>query len=95
MKNLINRFSFYFFLFIFHAATAQTFNIIEYGAVGDGKTINTLAVQKAIDACYLNGGGKVVIPTGIFITGTINLKSHVNMYLEAGAILRGSPNLKD
>jgi len=44
---------------------------------------------------YLNGGGKVVIPTGIFITGTFNLKSHVNMYLETGAILRGSPNLID
>jgi polygalacturonase len=41
------------------------------------------------------GEGRWSYPTGIFITGTINLKSHVNMYLEAGAILRGSPNLKD
>jgi polygalacturonase len=96
MMNIkIRRFCFFILLFVFHAATAQTFNILEYGAVGDGKTLNTLAVQKAIDACYLNGGGKVVIPTGIFITGTFNLKSHVNMYLETGAILRGSPNLID
>ena len=74
---------------------AQSFNILTYGAVNDGKTISTLAVQKAIDTCTLNGGGKVIIPSGVFVIGTVYLKSNVHLYLETGAILRGSPELKD
>ncbi len=74
---------------------AQSFDITKYGAIGDGKTVNTMAVQKAVDTCYRYGGGKVIVPTGIFIIGTVYLKSNVHLYLEAGAVLRGSPNLKD
>lgn len=74
---------------------AQSFNILTYGARNDGKSISTLAVQKAIDTCNLNGGGKVIIPTGVFVIGTVYLKSNVNLYLETGAILRGSPDIKD
>ncbi len=74
---------------------AQTYNIENYGAVGDGTTLNTEAVQKTIDACYVHGGGNVIIPKGIFIIGTVYLKSNIHLYLEAGAILRGSANLGD
>jgi len=74
---------------------AQTFNITNYGAVGDGTTLNTQSVQKAIDACFKAGGGKVIIPTGVYIIGTIYLKSNINLYLEPGAILRGSSNIED
>ncbi len=74
---------------------AQTFDITKYGAVGDGKTLNSEAVQKAVDACNANGGGMVMIPTGVFIIGTVYLKSNVHLYLESGAILRGSTNLAD
>lgn len=74
---------------------AQTFNITSYGALGDGKTLNTLAVQKAIDACSQAGGGKVVVPTGTFIIGTVYLKSNIDLNLESGAILRGSANIND
>jgi len=84
------------FLFIgLNKVNSQSFDILNYGAVGDGKTLSTGAVQKAIDACYQNGGGRVIVPTGVFIIGTVNLKSNVHLYLESGAILRGSPDLKD
>lgn len=52
-------------------------SILEYGAVGDGVTMNTQSIQTAIDACAQNGGGQVVIPAGVFLSGTIWLKSHV------------------
>jgi polygalacturonase len=74
---------------------AQTFNITKYGATGDGNTLNTEAIQQTIDACNKNGGGTVVIPTGVFMLGTVHLKSNVHLYLESGAILKGSSNLKD
>lgn len=76
-------------------ANAQTFDITKFGAIGDAKTINTISIQKAVDACNRNGGGTVLIPTGIFMTGTVYLKSNVNLFLESGAILRGSANLED
>jgi polygalacturonase len=83
-------------LFLFSASTfAQTFNIKDYGALSDGKTVNTTAIQKAVDACAVNGGGKVYVPAGVFITGTFHLKSNVELYLESGAILQGSANLHD
>ncbi|WP_259070033.1 glycoside hydrolase family 28 protein [Mucilaginibacter sp. X4EP1] len=82
-------------LFIFSSSFAQTFNIKDYGALSDGKTVNTAAIQKAIDACYQNGGGRVYVPAGVFITGTFHLKSNMDLYLENGAVLFGSPNLQD
>lgn len=82
-------------LFAFSQTSAQTFSITDYGAKADGKTVNTESIQKAIDACAANKGGRVYVPAGIFITGTINLKSHVNLHLENGAVLQGSENLKD
>lgn len=71
------------------------YNIADFGAVADGKTINTEAIQKAIEQCYEEGGGTVYIPEGVFITGTISLKSNINLYLESGSVLTGSPDLKD
>ena len=51
-------------------------NIVDFGAVADGKTVNTKAIQSAIDACVAVGGGTVTVPAGVFVTGTIWLKSH-------------------
>jgi Glycosyl hydrolases family 28 len=73
----------------------QTFNIKDYGAIGDGKLICTKALQSAMDACNKNGGGDVIIPPGIFVIGTVHLKSNVHLYLQSGSILRGSANLND
>jgi hypothetical protein len=76
-------------------AQTKQYNITAYGAIPNNGTINTKYIQAAIDACTGNGGGDVVVPTGIFLSGTIHLKSNVNLYLQSGAILRGSTNLND
>lgn len=69
--------------------------ITEYGAVGDSKTLNTKAIQAAIDACAQNGGGTVVFPKGIFVSGSLFLKPGVNMELQEGAVLKGSTAIED
>jgi len=69
------------------------FNITKYGAVGDGITDNTLALQKAINACS-GTNGSVVIPAGIFISGELMLKSNMTLWVSEGATLRGSPYKK-
>jgi hypothetical protein len=70
-------------------------DIRDYGARGDGKTVNTIFIQKAVNACYAAGGGTVVVPSGMFITGTIFLKSNIHLHLEPGACLKGSDNVAD
>ncbi len=75
------------------SALGEVYNIRDFGAVPG--QLCTENIQRAVNACADNGGGKVLIPTGIYITGTIKLKSHVNLHLEKGAILKGSQNLED
>ncbi len=68
-----------------------TFNALDYGAVGDGQTLVTTALQSAIDACSRAGGGTVFLPAGIYLTGAIFLHSDVTLYIDAGATVLGSP----
>lgn len=68
--------------------------ITGFGAVGDGTTVNTQAIQAAIDACA-ESGGTVLVPPGLFVTGTIFLKSGVRLHLEMGAVLLGSIDIAD
>lgn len=82
-------------LFYFIPLHAQTYSIKDFGAIADGKTVNTLYIQKTIDECAIKGGGIVEVPAGVFITGTFSLKSNVNLHLENGAVLKGSSELKD
>lgn len=72
----------------------NTFNILDYGASFSDR-LQTKAIQAAIDACFLAGGGRVVIPCGVYLTGDIRIRSNVELYLEAGAILKGSRNPED
>lgn len=75
---------------------AKDFNVTDYGAKADGITLDTKAVQDAIDACTQNGGGKVIIPGGkTVLVGTIYLKDFVTLHVENGAVLKGSPNIAD
>jgi parallel beta-helix repeat protein len=78
-------------------ALAQTagFNILNYGAVGDGKINNAAAISRAIAAAAHAGGGTVVVPPGDFMSGPITILSNVTLYLEAGSTIRGSSRLED
>ena len=68
-------------------------DVTDFGAVGDGRTLNTQAVQAAIDGCP--PGGTVMIPAGIFLTGALFLKSDMTLYMEEGSKLLGSSRLED
>src|SRR5882724_7951638 len=76
-------------------AGTRVYVITEYGALGDGNTTNTRAIQKAIDECHYHGGGMIDIPPGNFVTGTLRLYSNMNLYFEPGAVLTGSRDIKD
>lgn len=80
--------------FIHILAQAKDYPITQFGAVGDGKTVNTQAIQKAIDACSATGG-RVVIPKGTFLSGTIFLKNKTTLHLMPDAVLLGSGDFKD
>jgi len=75
--------------------SADRYNITEHGAVGDGKTLNSKTIQATIDECAQKGGGTVVIPNGVFLSGSLFLKPGVNIELEEGAVLKGSTDIKD
>jgi polygalacturonase len=81
-------------LFYSCGSARNEFNILDFGAVGDGTTLNTKSVQKAIDRCAENGG-KVVVPSGNFVIGTIILKSNVELHITEGGNLLGSISLVD
>ena len=70
-------------------------NVVDYGAVGDGVTLNTAAFASAVEACSQAGGGYVSVPAGQFVTGTVELKSHVYLELLPGAELLGSMRIAD
>jgi len=69
---------------------ARIYSVRDYGAKGDGVTLDTSAVQAAIDACFADGGGTVLVPAGTFQVGTLELKSNVTLHLAAAAKLLGS-----
>lgn len=71
------------------------FDVSQYGAKGDGRTSCTQAIHQAIAACTKAGGGRVVIPSGRFLTGAVHLDNNVNLYLSEGATLAFSQDPKD
>jgi alpha-L-rhamnosidase len=75
-------------------STSRKASITDFGAKADGLTINTAAIQRAIDALAATGG-TVVIPEGTFVSGALFLKPHVNVHLDKGAVLKGSTDIKD
>ena len=75
------------------AAEPGVFNVRDYGAAGDGETLDTPAINKAIEACAAAGGGQVLFPPGRYLSGTVHLKSHVTLFLEAGARWSGPRDL--
>lgn len=73
-----------------YAQSKGQYSISDYGAVGNGTTLNTKAIQSVIDKASAHGGGMVIIPGGRFLTGMLVMKSNVNLHLEKDAVLLGS-----
>jgi polygalacturonase len=73
----------------------QSFNIVAFGAQPGGRVLNTRSLQDAIDHAFEAGGGTVSVPPGIFLAGGLVLRSRVTLYLQAGAVLRGSADVND
>jgi hypothetical protein len=98
MRDVLRAAMLLFLLVKLSAATAQrskNYVITQFGARGDGKTLNTQAIQQAIDRAFAAGGGKVVVPAGRFVTGPVQLKTNVELHLAADAFLLGSINRID
>ena len=73
----------------------QVFNIVDFGAIADEKTLNTLAINQAIKKCSESGGGTVLVPEGEFLTGAIHMEDNVNLKISSGATLMFSTDPKD
>ncbi|MBQ3506534.1 MAG: hypothetical protein IJA89_07180 [Clostridia bacterium] len=73
----------------------KEYNVLKFGAVADGETLSTAAVQRAIDVCAAYGGGKVYFPAGKFVLSTVFLKSNVRVEIQEGAEVLGSLNFYD
>ena len=76
------------------SVNAKDYVITNFGAVGDGQRLNTSSIQKAIDEASKAGGGKVIFPNGKFLSGSIVLKSNVELHLSKKAVLLGSTNIE-
>jgi parallel beta-helix repeat protein len=74
---------------------AYVFNVLDFGAKGDGITLNTQAITSTISAAAKAGGGTVVFPPGVYVTGTIELRSSITLQVQSGAVIEGSKNLAD
>jgi polygalacturonase len=74
---------------------SDTINILDAGAIGNGKRLNTKVIQKAIDRLGSRGGGTLLIPKGIFRTGALHLKPGVNVHIARGGVLQGSTSIRD
>jgi hypothetical protein len=77
------------------SALAKSYNVIDYGAVGDTTVLSSKAMQMAIDECSANGGGTVYVPAGNYLCATILLKSNVDFHLAAGATIYASRKSSD
>jgi hypothetical protein len=75
-------------------SAGNLFSVRDFGAAGDGKTLDTVALNHAIEACAAGGGGAVIFPPGKYLTGTIHLKSGITLMLEAGAEILGTSDLE-
>ncbi|WP_289039851.1 glycosyl hydrolase family 28 protein [uncultured Zobellia sp.] len=84
-----------FILLVSCSSKSDRYNVVDYGAIGDGKTINTKNIQEAIDACNLAGGGTVTLEGGDYVSGTLLLKDNVTLHVAEDAKLIGSSNPLD
>src|SRR4029079_2283426 len=74
---------------------SKPFNIRQFGAVGDGKTLCSAAIQKALDECGRSGGGTVLLPTGTYLSQPLTLRTKTTLFLEKGAMLKATDTRSD
>ena len=79
----------------FSCTQKKEYFITDFGAVNDGQTLNTKAIQSVIDLCASKGGGTIVVPEGVFVTGAIFFKQGVNLRIDKGGMLKGTVNPDD
>jgi len=89
MKKILLLFS--FIVGLVSQASALDYNVRDFGAKGDGKTLDHEAINAAIDTCVAHGGGRVVLPAGTYLCGSIRMKSHVELHISAGAMILAAP----
>ena len=73
------------------AGNLNDYNVRSFGAVGDGKNLDSPAINTAIESAFANGGGKIIVPAGIYLCGSIHLKSNIELHLLPGAIIKAAP----
>ena len=73
------------------ADNLNDYNVRSFGAVGDGKSLDSPAFNTAIESAFANGGGKIIVPAGIYLCGSIHLKSNIELHLLPGAIIKAAP----
>jgi len=86
---------FLLFLSLVSVGYANDVEVTKFGAKGDSTTLNSVAIQNAIDECNRTGGGKVIFPAGKYLSGTIVLKDNVTLQLQKGAVILGSTDVED
>jgi hypothetical protein len=95
MKTKISLFILFYLIHSLIFNVNAQFNVRSFGAKGDGKTLETNTIQLAIDKAFENGGGTVEVPAGTYLIGTLILKDNVEIHLQPGAMILGSPDFKD
>ena len=75
--------------------TTAIYNVKDFGAIGDGTTLDSKAINRAIDTIASKGGGTLTFPAGVYLSGSIRLKSNITLYLDQGSIIEASPNVSD
>lgn len=78
----------------YYIEAKTTFSVVDYGAVGDGVSLDTEAINQTVSACAEAGGGQVVFPPGAYLSGTIHLKSNIALVIKAGARIIGTQDLE-
>src|SRR4051812_44304313 len=71
----------------------QACNVRDFGARGDGVSMDTQAINRAVEKCASGGGGTVYLPAGTYLSGTVRLRDNITLWLDSGATLRGTPDL--
>src|SRR4249919_2773355 len=76
-------------------STTAIYNVKDFGAIANGTTLDSRAINRAIDTIASKGGGTLFFPAGVYLSGSIRLKGNIALYLDQGAVIEASPNVSD